>query len=209
MSAHRIHLLADKKLASIIVQQEIPLLHKQKNIALQLCLSIMSQQLSTRVAAVFHKRFLLLFNNPSPSPAQISAISIQTLSSIGLSNAKAVYIHNVAEFFTKFKVTDNRLHKMKDDEVIEFLTQIKGVGKWTVEMILMFSMQREDVFSVNDLGIRQAVCKLYRINALENKKVVTEKIMLVTEKWKPYRTYACRYLWGWKDNLSKPTSSKK
>lgn len=209
MAAHRIHLLADKKLASIIVKQETPLLLRQKNIALQLCFSIMSQQLNTRVAAVFHKRFLQLFNCPSPSPAQISAIPYQTLRSIGLSNAKAGYIQNVAEFFCKFKVTDIRLHKMKDKEVIEFLTQIKGVGKWTVEMILMFSMQREDVFSIDDLGIRQAVCKLYRINPLDNKKIITEKILRVTERWKPYRTYACRYLWSWKDGLPKPGPLKK
>jgi len=197
---HRNHLSKDKKLAKIFVDQKICRLQKQDNIALQLCFSIMSQQLSTKVAAVFHQRFLNLFSTESPQASEIANIPFQTLRSIGLSNAKAGYIKNVADFFVSNKITDRKLHKMENEQLISYLSQIKGVGKWTVEMLLMFSMQREDVFSADDLGIRQAVCKLYKINPAENKKVVTENILRISEKWKPYRTYACRYLWGWKDN---------
>jgi len=93
---------------------------------------------------------------------------------------------------------------MENEELMALLTQIKGVGKWTVEMILMFSMQREDIFSVDDLGIRQAVCTLYKIDDPGNKKRVKEKILRKAEKWKPFRTYACLYLWGWKDMPPKP-----
>lgn len=204
MGLPRKHLSTDKRLASIIAQQEVYILKKRKNIALQLCFSIMSQQLSTRVAAVFHQRFLGLFNSPSPSATQIASIPFQSLRSIGLSNAKAGYIKNVADFFVFHKLTDRQLHKMENEELIALLTQIKGVGKWTVEMILMFSMQREDIFSVDDLGIRQAVCALYKIDDPGNKKRVTEKILKTAEKWKPFRTYACLYLWGWKDLPPKP-----
>lgn len=203
--SHRNHLAKDKKIARLMAAQETYLLKKQKNIALQLCLSILSQQLSIKVAAVFHQRFMALFNNSSPSPRQVAALSFDTLRSIGLSKAKATYIKNVADYFMEHRITDNQLHKMTDDEVIDLLTKIKGVGKWTVEMILMFSLQREDVFSCNDLGIRQAMCSLYNINGDENKKQVTEKMLRTAHKWKPYRTYACLYLWGWKDNAVKST----
>ena len=91
------------------------------------------------------------------------------------------------------------LYKMSNEELIKYLTQIKGIGQWTVEMVLMFTLGREDVFAVDDLGIQQAICKLYHIDA-SGKKAMKEKMLVVSKKWSPYRTYACRYLWGWKDN---------
>jgi DNA-3-methyladenine glycosylase II len=87
---------------------------------------------------------------------------------------------------------------MKDEEVIAKLTQIKGVGKWTVEMILMFSLQHEDVLPVDDLGIQQAMIKLYKLDAT-NKKLLYEQMYNAAEKWRPYRTYASVHLWRWKD----------
>ena len=90
------------------------------------------------------------------------------------------------------------LQKMEDEELILYLTQIKGVGRWTAEMILMFTLAREDVFAIDDLGIQQAMAKLYKID-FTNKKLLREKMIAVSDKWKPYRTYACRYLWRWKD----------
>lgn len=202
--SHAVHLSKDKKLAKLLAKQEIIELEKRKNICLQLCLSIMSQQLSTSVARVFHNRFNNLFAHGSPSPAAIAAIPFDTLRSIGLSNAKASYVHNVAAFFSEHKITDNRLNKMEDEEIIQLLTQIKGVGRWTVEMILMFSLGREDVFAVDDLGIQQAFCKLYKVDFSDKKNMKT-KMIKQAEKWKPYRTYACRYLWAWKDNSPAPT----
>ncbi len=80
---------------------------------------------------------------------------------------------------------------------------IYHVGQWTVEMILMFSLGREDVFAVDDLGIQQAMCKLYNIDATD-KKNMKEKMVTISKKWSPYRTYACRYLWGWKDTPAAP-----
>ena len=89
---------------------------------------------------------------------------------------------------------------MSNEEVINLLTQIKGVGRWTVEMILMFTLGREDVFAIDDLGIQQSITKLYKLDSTD-KKQMKEKILLISLKWSPYRTYACRYLWGWKDAI--------
>jgi DNA-3-methyladenine glycosylase II len=197
---HIIHLHKDKKLKKIIELQETYVLVKRKNVYLHLCTSIMSQQLSTKVADVFHKRFLDLYKTKTPTAEQIAATPFETLRGIGLSNAKANYVLNVCNFFIAEKITDARLYKMSNEELIKYLTQIKGVGQWTVEMILMFTLGREDVFPLDDLGIQQAICKLYKIEAAD-KKLMKEKMLLAAKKWSPYRTYACRYLWGWKDNV--------
>jgi DNA-3-methyladenine glycosylase II len=199
---HLLHLAKDKKLHKIIVSQAPFLLVKRNKIHLHLCNSIMSQQLSTKVADVFQRRFLALYNNKTPTPLQVATTAFETLRGIGLSNAKANYIQNVCTFFIDEKLTDAHLHKMSNEELVKHLTQIKGVGKWTVEMLLMFTFGREDVFAIDDLGIQQAMCLLYKIDATD-KKAMQEKMLRISTKWSPYRTYACRYLWSWKDNLPK------
>ena len=203
---HIHHLTKDKKFKKILELQEPFILAKRKNVYLHLCKSIMSQQLSTKVADVFQQRFINLYKTKNPTAAEIAATPFETLRSIGLSNAKANYVINVCNFFIEEKITDAKLYKMSNEEVIKYLTQIKGVGQWTVEMILMFTLGREDVFAVDDLGIQQAICKLYKIDATD-KKAMKEKMLIVSKKWSPYRTYACRYLWGWKDNAPQTPSA--
>ena len=132
------------------------------------------------------------------TPQQILDTPATVFRSIGFSNAKASYVHNVARFFVENKITDVSLYKMSDEEVLALLTQIKGVGRWTVEMILMFTLGREDIFAMDDLGLKQGVIKLYKIKETDP-KLLKEKIQRITLKWSPYRTYASRYLWGWKD----------
>jgi DNA-3-methyladenine glycosylase II len=105
----------------------------------------------------------------------------------------------VARFFIEHKITDKKLQQMDNESIIELLTQIKGVGKWTVEMLLMFTLGREDVFAVDDLGIQQAMIRLYKLDST-NKKALKEKMLLLSTKWSPYRTYACLHLWQWKDD---------
>ncbi len=195
---HIDHLKKDKKLAKIISFQEKYMLAKRNNVHLHICASIISQQLSTKVAAVIYARFLTLFSKKNPSPKDIVAVPFDELKSIGLSNAKTNYVLNVCNFFIENNITDARLHKMEDEELIDFLTQIKGIGRWTAEMILMFTLGREDVFAVDDLGIQQAICKLYGIDAAD-KKAMKQEMLKISAKWSPYRTYACKYLWGWKD----------
>jgi len=191
------HLQKDKKLAKclhLIIEE----LYFHKNIPLRLMAAILSQQLSTKVAKVIYKRFLDLYNAKEPKPQLVLDTPFDVLRNIGLSNAKVNYVQNVAAFCIEHKITDKLLQSMTNDEIIELLTQIKGVGKWTVEMLLMFSLGREDVFAVDDLGIQQAMKELYKIDDT-NKKLMKEKMLLIAEKWKPYRTYACLYLWKWKD----------
>jgi DNA-3-methyladenine glycosylase II len=94
---------------------------------------------------------------------------------------------------------DRKLYKMSNEEVMDFLLPIKGVGKWTVEMLLMFTLGREDVFAVDDLGIQQGMAKVYGID-MTDKKAMKEKMLKLSAKWSPYRTYACLMLWRWKDD---------
>jgi len=195
---HIEHLSKDKRLREIISLQDPYTLVKRKNIYLLLCKSIVSQQLSTRVAEVIYGRFLDLYRNKKPTAQQIIDTPLETLRSVGLSNAKANYLQNVCHFFIEEKLTDAKLHKMTDEAIIEKLTQIKGVGKWTVEMILMFALGREDVFAMDDLIIQQHFARLFKLD-ITDKKALKIKMLAQSSKWSPYRTYACRYLWGWKD----------
>ncbi len=199
---HIDHLARDKKLKKIIELQDVQEIKKQKNVYLHLCFSIMSQQLSIKVAQVFQQRFLNLYNTKNPTVHQIAGTPFETLRGIGLSNAKANYVLNVCNFFIEENISDAQLYKMSNDDLIKYLSAIKGVGRWTVEMILMFVLAREDVFAMDDLGIQQAICKLYNIES-SDKKQLKEKMLKISSKWAPYRTYACLYLWGWKDNLPK------
>ncbi|QEH40211.1 DNA-3-methyladenine glycosylase [Chitinophaga sp. XS-30] len=191
------HLQKDKKLKAI-VSAPLEVLPAGRNIALKLIRSIMSQQLSVKVAAVIYRRFLELYGGKEPRPQQILDTPPERLRAIGLSNAKVSYVHNVANFVITEKLTDARLRKMEDEEVIAYLTKIKGVGRWTVEMLLMFYLGREDIFACDDLGLQQAMTKLYKLDTAD-RKTYRARLMKLSEKWSPYRTHACRYLWAWKD----------
>ena len=193
------HLSKDKKLKKLVESAEPHQLKKRKNICSYLCASIMSQQLSTKVATVIHNRFLALFGGKEPLPQQIIDTPFEKLRGIGLSNAKVNYVKNVAQFELDFGMDAKRLHKMDNEEVIVYLTQIKGVGRWTTEMLLMFALGREDVFAVDDLGIQNAMINLYKLDNSDKKKL-REDMLRISKKWSPYRTYACLHLWQWKDN---------
>ena len=193
------HLSKDKKLKKLVESAEPHQLKKRKNICSYLCASIMSQQLSTKVATVIHNRFLALYGGKEPLPQQIIDTPFEKLRGIGLSNAKVNYVKNVAQFELDFGMDAKRLHKMDNEEVIAYLTQIKGVGRWTTEMLLMFALGREDVFAVDDLGIQNAMINLYKLDNSDRKKL-REDMLRISKKWSPYRTYACLHLWQWKDN---------
>jgi DNA-3-methyladenine glycosylase II len=192
------HLSKDRRLAKLLEQQEAFTLRKRKQIYLHLCASIMSQQLSTRVAEVIHKRFLKLYSG-KPTPQNILDTPFDELRAIGLSNAKTRYIQNVARFALEKGMDPKILRKMNDEELIEHFTEIKGVGRWTAEMLLMFTLGREDVFAVDDLGIQNAMIRVYKLDKTDKKKL-REKMLQISAKWSPYRTYACLHLWHHKDN---------
>jgi DNA-3-methyladenine glycosylase II len=192
------HLSNDRVLRLVLVEQDPIELRQRKNIPLRLCASIMSQQLSTKVAEVLFRRFLELYGGKEPTSQQIADTPYDTLKGIGLSHAKTAYVQNVARFAIENKLTDARFKKMSNEEIIELLTQIKGVGRWTVEMLLMFTLGREDVFAVDDYGIQVAMKKLYKLDDT-NKKEFKQKMQAIAAKWTPYRTYACMHLWRYKD----------
>lgn len=201
------HLSKDRRLKKLLNDESFTLKRK-KNICIYLCASIMSQQLSTKVATVIYGRFLNLYGGKEPTPQQILDTPFETLRGIGLSNAKANYVKNVARFEIDYGMDHKRLYKMSNEEVIEYLTQIKGVGRWTVEMLLMFALGREDVFAIDDLGIQNAMIRLYRLDRTDKKKF-REDILRISSKWAPYRTYACKHLWAWKDNAPVEVKKKK
>jgi DNA-3-methyladenine glycosylase II len=193
------HLSKDKKLKKLIESHTPLTISKKKDIHFYLIASIMSQQLSTKVADTIRKRFLAIYEDRIPRPEEILATSIETLRSIGLSNAKAGYVQNVAKFAAGQGMDHRKLGKMSDEEVIVYLTQIKGVGRWTAEMLLMFSLGREDVFAIDDWGVQSAMIGIYKLDRTD-KKAFREKLLRISAKWSPYRTYACMHLWRWKDN---------
>jgi DNA-3-methyladenine glycosylase II len=124
-------------------------------------------------------------------------LSPEQLRAVGLSGQKAGYLQNVAQFALENDLETKDWSGMSEADIIAFLTQIKGVGKWTVEMLLMFSLGRTDILPVDDLGIQQGIKRLYALE--ETGKELKKRMIEIAEPWRPYRTYACRYLWRFKD----------
>ncbi|ARS35117.1 DNA-3-methyladenine glycosylase family protein [Pontibacter actiniarum] len=160
--------------------------------------SIVSQQLSTKVAAVIFRRFTELFPEAYPHPQLVLEASDETLRSAGLSFQKMGYIRNVAAFAAEGNMAHAVIDAMEDEALIKHLTQIKGVGRWTVEMLLMFALERPDVFPVDDLGIQNAMKRHYQFD-LKGKELKL-KMQEIAESWRPYRTIASKYLWQSLDN---------
>jgi DNA-3-methyladenine glycosylase II len=151
-----------------------------------------------KVAEVIFKRFLNLYGKAEPTPQQIYDTPDEMLRSIGLSNSKTNYVKNVAKFAIENGMDEKKLSKMNDEEVISYLTPIKGVGRWTVEMLLIFTLGREDVFATDDLGVQNGMIRHFRIKN-DNKKKFKEDMLRKSRKWSPYRSFVCLHLWGWKD----------
>ena len=155
--------------------------------------SIVSQQLSTKVAKIIWNRFTDLFIDSYPDPEELLARDHELLRGVGLSNSKANYVKNVAEFKMANDMSFDYLQDLTDEEIITYLTQIKGVGTWTVQMILMFPMDRPNVFPVNDLGIQNAMKNLYQLS-LEKKELLI-RMNEISLQWEPFKTVASKYLW--------------
>lgn len=151
--------------------------------------SIVSQQLSIKAANTIYARFKNLFDqNSFPNAKDILAMDDQKMRDAGISFQKISYIKSVADAFVSDLIAIQKIKHMADDEVTQTLTQIRGIGKWTAEMILIFTLNRPDIFSVGDLGIRNAITKLYGIT--EPKKMIELALT-----WSPNRSTACWYLW--------------
>jgi len=157
--------------------------------------SIISQQLSTRAAATIEGRFRALFGGV-PTPTQVTATSDTELRVVGLSGQKVRYLRDLCRRVEDGSLQLTELEHMSDDEVIAALTQVKGIGRWTAEMFLMFRLHRPDVLPVDDLGIVKAVQRAYRLRTVPTSK----RLIHLGESWRPYRSVACWYLWASLDN---------
>ncbi len=155
--------------------------------------TIVSQQLSTKVVKIIWNRFTDLFVDGYPKAQILLGTEHRLLRGIGLSNNKVHYIKNVAEFSLANDLSFDHLQAKSNEEIIEYLIQIKGVGKWTVQMILMFPMDRPNVFPIDDLGIQNGMKKLYQLNV--EKKELKQKLDEIADNWHPYKTLASKYIW--------------
>lgn len=193
-----IYLKKDKALKKVI--DAIGELKSKKDLDLYVALmrAIIGQQLSVKAANTIWNRFLDLFKDNYPAPKVVLKLKDDTLRSVGLSFQKAGYIKNIAQFSLNQSLEYNTLKNKSDDELIDYLIQIKGVGRWTVEMILMFNLNRLDVFPKDDLGIQNGMIDLYQIKHTSKKELFSQ-MEKIADSWRPYRTMACMYIWRHKD----------
>lgn len=184
----------DAILAPIITSAGIAAITPHKNYYQELVESIVSQQLSIKAAATILKRFIALFGSDDfPTPDQILQKDIEDLRGVGLSRQKGSYIQDLALKVIEGTVKFNHLDILSNDEIIAELTQIKGVGIWTVHMFLIFCMGRLDVLPVGDLGIKNGIQRLYGLNHLPTPEDI-EKIAK-DSSWHPYESVASWYVW--------------
>ncbi len=159
--------------------------------------AIVGQQLSTKAARTIYLRLCERYGGRTPTPAELIADDLEALRvAAGLSRAKASYLRSLAEHVVSGELELERFDEMPDAEVAAELIAVKGLGQWTVDMYLMFHLQRPDVLPVGDLGIRRAVERAYGLPGLPDPARLTE----IAEPWRPHRTLACRYLWRSLDN---------
>ena len=162
-----------------------------------LALTILYQQLSTKVADVISKRFRALFTSELfPLPKKILKVPDEKLRAVGISWAKVKYIKDLAEKVASQQVNLEVLDQLTDEEVIVELTKVKGVGRWTAEMFLMSALGRPDIFSFGDLGLQTAIKKAYSFKTLPSKRTMQR----ISKHWSPYRSHAARLLWASLDN---------
>lgn len=162
-----------------------------------LVVAIVNQQLSGKAADTILKRFVALFPRKKfPTPKDVLKMPTAKMRKVGLSRMKVSFLKDLSKKILNGTVNFKKMPEWSDEEVIEHLTEVKGIGRWTAEMFLMFSLGREDVFSYGDLGLRNAIQKLYKMK----KHPTPRQAEKITAKWKPYRTLASRYLWASVDN---------
>jgi len=182
---------ADEKMARLINIFETPEFKQVTNYFEALVKAIVYQQLSGKAASTIYNRFKNLFEDDLDlSPDIVLIRTHEEFRSVGLSNQKAGYVHNIAEAFANGSVPEN-IDKLNDSEVIESLTAIKGVGPWTAEMFLMFTLQRPDVLPVTDLGIQKGMQLYCELDDLPD----SDFMLKTAEPWRPYRTLASCYMW--------------
>jgi len=186
--AEKILVRQDPKLGALIELQK-PLVHKPRtNYFYSLTRSIVGQQVSVAAATTIFAR---LEKATGINPAKIAELSEEQIKAIGLSRQKAGYIKDLAQHFVDNPQVYNHLGQLSDEEVIKDLTEVKGIGVWTAQMFLMFTLVRLDVFAPDDIGLQRAMKQLYGWKAVPSR----EKLEKNAVQWQPYRTVACWHLW--------------
>ncbi|MCL5010800.1 MAG: DNA-3-methyladenine glycosylase 2 family protein [Patescibacteria group bacterium] len=163
-----------------------------KNYFFRLCKEIACQQLSGKAGKVIFERFKNIFPGKIVIPQAVLKVSHETLRNSGISHAKARYVRNLAEHIVSGELDFKKFKNLSNEQIVEKLTKVKGIGNWTAEMFLMFTMAREDVFSHGDLGLRKGIMKVYNLR----KEPSRERIEKIISRWSPYKTYGCKILWG-------------
>ena len=182
----------DPGLKPLFDTYDIPVLSKGQNYFWSLCRSIIYQQLSGKAAKNIADRFVGLYtNNEYPTPKEVLGTDVNVLRSIGLSGAKTDYIHNIARAFADDIFQFDDFPYISDNDIKDQLIKIKGIGPWTVEMFLIFTLNRPDIFPATDLGIQKGYQRYYRLKTLPQPHDMIEK----AEQWRPYRSVVTLYLW--------------
>ena len=182
----------DKNLSKFLKQFDVPVLPIEEDYFWSLTRSVIYQQISVKAAKKISDRYLKLFSKGSKmSPVDVIKIDIEKIQNVGISRQKSGYIKNIANAFDEGLVNETQLHKLSDKEIIDQLVKIKGVGRWTAEMFLIFTLRRPDIFPVTDLGVQKGFQIYYDLDELPSIDMMNEK----SENWKPYRTIMSLYLW--------------
>jgi 3-methyladenine DNA glycosylase/8-oxoguanine DNA glycosylase len=153
--------------------------------------TITAQQISTKAAATIHGRLVALMPGGVATPEALVALTDEELRAAGLSRQKSAYLRDLGAKVTSGELPIHALHELTDEEVIDAIVKVKGLGRWSAEMFLMFRLRRPDVLPVDDLGIVNAIQRLYKLR----KKPKADRIRKIGEAWRPFRTVACWYLW--------------
>jgi DNA-3-methyladenine glycosylase II len=191
------HLCKDKKLSKIIERVDISVVEDTTDVFEALIRAIVSQQLSVTAAKTIYGRFNDAIAGSKNKAKKILSLTPDQLRALGFSYQKAHYVHNVVQYFLDHDLMSTDWSTWSDQEILDKLTQIKGVGKWTVEMLLMFNLKRQDLLPLDDLIIHNHMVTLYKVDE-PNKKLRHQKLEKIAEKWTPYRSIACRFLWAGK-----------
>ncbi len=184
----------DPVIYKVILKMKLEVLVQSKSSSghfSKLCKEIIGQQLGSKSARAIVKRFDKLFTSKKISPENVLTLSDKDLRNVGMSWSKASYIKDLSEKVKSKKVKLNNLHKLGDEQVIEELSKVKGIGPWTGEMFLIFTLGREDIFSHGDYGLKRAVQKLYGFKDTPNEKQINK----IVKKWSPYKSYGSLALW--------------
>jgi len=182
----------DPEIVTLLNHFKIDDLKLEKNYFKSLTRSILYQQLSGKAAKTISNRFISLYPNKSyPLPQDVLNTKHEILRSVGISNAKAHYIKNIAEAFTNDTINHKNFHALSDTEIMDQLISIKGVGPWTIQMFLMFTLNRLDVFPTGDLGVQKGFKIYFKLKELPSAK----EMLLRSELWRPYRTIMSIYFW--------------